>query len=719
LYLLQPSTGRIKRFVNQSQEIKGRFVVLDWLGGIGNGSMQFRCPWNISLRGNCLYVADPRDRCVKVFDVTTQSLVYIWTESMARSGLFSVKPERPWRPLDVATYGSSVFILDRRYARVYRHDAGMDWPCQLIQGFDSAFRRWRRIAIDRKGQIYLLENKREDGYVLVVYDQEGRRVQHLDPATGQLKDWEIKDAAEVRAAFGPPPLALDHKHRFCLPASLVLECPRQMPSPPPPIEEPLARCKPCLGNTENNEPRGLLFDRDGTRVCDFDPSEPSGPPVYQRQSTWFSDALDSRITRCRWHRIELQYAPLPPGTSLKVFTYSDEVKRTSSFVVRQRKERWTLAYTAKADHQRQPSTDELKSSPRDLHDFLVHSEDGRYLWLRIEMHGDGFASPRIYSLRVHYPRKSYVDDLPAVYRQDKEGRRFLDRFLSAFQTEWDGIERNLTDFARYFDPAAVPADDGGQALRFLAGWLGVGWEGEWDVEQNRRLLQVVPETYRTSCGKNRRGTLGSLRRYMQAYLENMTGLVPQQQNRFPIIVEGYRERNYLIAAMNSPQLGGMLPLWSRSVVRRLQLDVHVRVGEVRLVSTGDPLRDVFHEHAHRFRVFVPATWVRTRDDERMLTRAIEQEKPAHIKFELNLVQPGIQIGVQSTLGVDTIIGGDQPTILTCLDDEDTATSRPPYSRLGIDTILGSKPSDQICGPVTDVPILGINSILRDKKELNQ
>ena len=86
------------------------------------------------------------------------------------------------------------------------------------------------------------------------------------------------------------------------------------------------------------------------------------------------------------------------------------------------------------------------------------------------------------------------------------------------------------------------------------------------------------------------------------------------------------------------------------MVGRLQLGVYAREGEARLVSTGDPQRDLFHEYAHRFRVFVPAGWVRTAEQERMLRRAIEAEKPAHTAYDLCLVEPRFRVGVQSTVG---------------------------------------------------------------------
>jgi hypothetical protein len=128
------------------------------------------------------------------------------------------------------------------------------------------------------------------------------------------------------------------------------------------------------------------------------------------------------------------------------------------------------------------------------------------------------------------------------------------------------------------------------------------------------------------------------------------------------------------------------------VVGRLQLDVFAREGEVRLVSTGDPERDLFHEHAHRFQVFVPSAWVRTRAEEDLLRRALDTEKPAHTQYQLCLVEPRFRLGIQSTVGVDTILGAYPVAVLAGRHRDEVPENRPPRQRLGYDTVLG-------CGPV--------------------
>jgi hypothetical protein len=158
-------------------------------------------------------------------------------------------------------------------------------------------------------------------------------------------------------------------------------------------------------------------------------------------------------------------------------------------------------------------------------------------------------------------------------------------------------------------------------------------------------------------------------------------------------VEGFRERDrFLLSVDRVGEQNQGAPLWSQSVVGRLQLGVFAREGEVRLVSTGDPERDLFHEHAHRFRVFVPSAWVRTADDETLIRRALDAEKPAHTSYDLCLIEPRFRVGQQSTIGLDTIVGGYPVARLACEHADDVPCARPPHHRLGFDTVLAGPPS---------------------------
>jgi phage tail-like protein len=399
-------------------------------------------------------------------------------------------------------------------------------------------------------------------------------------------------------------------------------------------------------------------------------------PAYETEGLWLSLSLDSSIYNCSWHRIEMTIESLPPGTQIgvKTFAYS----RKSDAPTQVADGRLVSAHTVVAPTQPAP---ELRKK-RQVEEFLVQNPPGQFLSVMVELIGDGFATPVIHGLRVHYPRESYLEYLPPLYSAQEQMRLFLERFLAIFQTEWDALEQRISEADAFFDPDAVPDE----AMAHLAGLIGLKLEGSWRPDQNRKLLQAAPKIFRF------RGTIESLRDYVRVYLANIAELTVDQvaQTSFPVFVEGFRERSFLMLAnQRGASLGDAQPLWGASVVKRLQLGVFSRADEVELVSTGAPEQDLFDYFAHRFRVYAPAAWVRTAEHEQLLRRAIEAEMPAYASYSLCLVDAGVKVGIQSTVGLDMILG-QTPACRLSRDPANEAPSLPDHNRLGYGAVLSGK-----------------------------
>ena len=419
-----------------------------------------------------------------------------------------------------------------------------------------------------------------------------------------------------------------------------------------------------------------LFNQHG-QSHRLDLAEVLFPVLYEQHGVWVTDPLDSSTPRCAWDTIELEVDALPVGTQITVSTAtSDELDNAIS------PDLWTRSFTS-TGQRNQTATMERHAGQRSLfepvnpHTGLVQGQPGRYLRLKIEFKGDGFTSPKISAIRLHFQRDSYLKYLPAVYQHNEDARNFMERFLAVFQSEWQTLEHRLEFMDGLFDPNTAPEG----FLDSLAHWLGLPLEGTWHAEQKRNLLRAA------RAALQQHGTAAGLKRFLQAYLQNMTGLSPKSQGEYPVLLEGFRERLRFTARGSGSSLP--VPLWSAARVGRLQTDSQARLGEVRLVSTGDPDREVFEVFAHRFKVFVPAHWVRNDDQEAMLRRALEHEKPAETQYELVLVEPRFRVGIQSMLGVDTILGDYPITRLGCDEQDTPSTSRAPHGRLGYDTILSS------------------------------
>ena len=444
---------------------------------------------------------------------------------------------------------------------------------------------WTRIAAGNDGLVYALDAATSVAAII-----------SRDPYPGQLAT-TTADGPSVLAAIRPPGLEADATGGLRLP--------------------------------------GLTgrVNRSGQPACDA-PATILTRPVLYRTGNWISTRLDSHIYRCTWHRIRLR-AQLPPATSLRVSTYSQDERAedTAVFVI--------------ADEDWRPMG---LVRPGD-NDLLILGSPGRYLWVRLDLAGDGYSTPSVASLRLEYPRNSYLRFLPAVYSADPGSADFLARYMAIAQTSVEDIEAGLAGMPALFDPLAVPDP----FVDYLASWLDVPVEGTWTSQQKRLLIDATRGYFR------QRGTPATIRAHVAAYLRSMTG-VTSPDDGLPQIVEGFRQRRYRTLPSGADS---QHPLWSLAVTARLQADRFDRLGQVRLMSAGDPQLDMFTEHAYRFSVFVPAALASRPQDRQMLRRAISAESPAHTKGELVLVRPAMCLGTQSHLGLDSMLAAPAPLRLTC------------------------------------------------------
>ena len=406
----------------------------------------------------------------------------------------------------------------------------------------------------------------------------------------------------------------------------------------------------------------LAFDRSGNaivvdggrRVCTLDRAA-----TYEPEGTLVAGPLDSRIYRCEWHRVALDVT-LPEGTAVSVSAFTAEADRPVAEVLALPEERWSA-----------PVTD--GDAAATAWDSLVQSPPGRYLWLRLRLAG-GSGTPVVRTAKVYYPRASSLRFLPAVYGEDPQARDFTARFLSIFDTVRDSISERIDGIAAYFDPCAVPAD----ALQWLASWLGLALDPRLPLERRRVLVRCAYELFR------RRGTPKGLRMYLTLY----TGVAP-------LVLEHFKLRRWLFVGDGT--LGDQSAVYGNAIVRRLQLGDYSRIGDFQLDDTGDPLHDPFGVYAHRFTVFVPGTCARDDGALAAIRQVVELAKPAHTEAAIAVVEPRFRIGLQSFLGLDTVVGrypdavveGEARVGYGSVLGPSPDEAQPPTIRVGIRSRIGS------------------------------
>jgi phage tail-like protein len=224
----------------------------------------------------------------------------------------------------------------------------------------------------------------------------------------------------------------------------------------------------------------------------------------------------------------------------------------------------------------------------------------------------------------------YLDYLPAIYSEDGDPGKgsFLGRFLLAFEhvltgredpadpgleEVLDGIDggRELRGAERHFDPTPPPDAAGdlelqqapAEFLDWLAQWVALSLRADMPQARQRALIANAVSLYK------RRGTKQGLEDVIA--LATGTGVTIEEQ------------------------------------ADAFQIGVHSRIGVDTLLGGGPP---------HFFRVV--ATFPTRADadaSEAILREILDAEKPAHTYYRLDLETPVLQIGVTSTVGVDTVL----------------------------------------------------------------
>ncbi|MBW6474119.1 MAG: phage tail protein I [Anaerolineaceae bacterium] len=191
-------------------------------------------------------------------------------------------------------------------------------------------------------------------------------------------------------------------------------------------------------------------------------------------------------------------------------------------------------------------------------------------------------------LAVH-PWGAYINYLPEIYH----GNDFLGRYLMLFESFWKPINQQINLIDLYFDPNFTPS----AFLPWLASWLGVTWDDSLPENRKRKLLQLAVSLYQ------RRGTQSALKDYLQVYSEGEIEIIE------------HRSQNFILG--HGTKLGAAIALGNQNLPHTFSVNINVDEEEVRRMDFDDPSRN-------------KETYIQK------LEEIIEQQKPAHTAFSLNL-----------------------------------------------------------------------------------
>jgi phage tail-like protein len=592
------------------------FADVACIGGEGGGAREWRAPGGIAIGCGKLYVSDSG---VAAQPKRNRRVSVFSLGGLALYGHLVPRGVSGWQPVAVAVDGrGNAWVTDRLNGMVHQFSPALRFVRSL-----AGFSEPGAIAVDACGLLYVLHDG-PLGRALRVIDSEGRE---------QALPGRVAAAAE---RFAPLSFSVDAQGRIDLHAL-------------------------CIPRDGEAAPVSTVFDEHGEPVL---PAPLPAAVQFGTEGSAVVGPLDSKIHACTWHRVVLQ-GSVPPGARIRVESFTAEE---------------IIPPDQLADFARWETGQVARQIGDEGWDCLLRSGAGRYLWLRLTLLGDGWATPAIAAIEIEFPRIGPRQYLPAVFGAEAGSADFTDRFLALFDTTWRGLERSVDTLPGLFDPLSAPAArvDGApvDSLTWLASWIGLQFDRSWNEAKRRRLLKQA------GAALDRRGTLAGLRDALVLLLGLDRGAAcacpgepvtrcgcrpancapapvrPVAWRVPPLVLEHFRVRRWLY--LGQGRLGERSMLWGQRIVNRSQLNMNAQAGVTQLVARPDPLHDPFASHAHQFTVFVPAC---VRDDDagrKALENLLAGESPAHTRWYVEYVEPRFRIGVQSTLGFDAVIAAPPP-----------------------------------------------------------
>jgi phage tail-like protein len=390
--------------------------------------------------------------------------------------------------------------------------------------------------------------------------------------------------------------------------------------------------------------------------------------------------LDGQDHDIAWHEIIVE-ADLPEGTALSLQTYASNTASPAATPPWAPDAPVPIPQAAEGDRMAGGQCGEFRRLVLPAPSAGQATDRGRYLWLRLRFFGRkqresdevASATPALRSLRALGPRLSYLSYLPAIYSRrdpaaDAPGALFLERYLTLFERVLTGIEESYEEVSRLLNLDATTPE----WLSWLASWLGLALDPSWPLDRRRQLLGNALALYRL------RGTPEGLSRYVEIY----SGSRPE-------LMEGFRTRARPAGVLGQSWVLGCVPVGDGSAC----------------------LPGARSGGAHRFRLYAYVDDGCAKEKVEAAVRAIvDANKPAHTDYDLCIVRPDARVGLQSTVGLDLVVGGSPPEP-SILGEGRTRTGAEPRPVLGKNLFLGGDapalhtaaglPLDAVAPPVLD------------------
>ncbi len=255
---------------------------------------------------------------------------------------------------------------------------------------------------------------------------------------------------------------------------------------------------------------GLTFDP-GTKKISLDPDA-----LYH---SFFLRGIDSTETGTSWGRLSFKI-DIDPEMILCTYVYSADDNSLD-----RNGERITLdSFLTDPEVSPEDKIMTLKNAGArrivGQNDILLYSLKGRYLYIAIDIRGNGKA---VFSdIRVDSPGDFFLDSFPEIYREENS---FFHRYISIFSSIYNDFQDEIDALPEILDLNTCPLE----MLIEYGSWMGIDLKGGFLSEDVIR--DIVKEAYELNKIK---GTVKCLRRLLTIILKEE-----------PVIVEHNLVRSWI------------------------------------------------------------------------------------------------------------------------------------------------------------------------------
>ncbi len=316
---------------------------------------------------------------------------------------------------------------------------------------------------------------------------------------------------------------------------------------------------------------------------------------YNSKGIFISRMLDSQSEEMQWHRFEMIVSSFK-GVQLKISIYASESIDRDEDQGDNRLDSLLINENISFDEKKAALQVYLQKEVVNQSDFLLNDVYGRYIWFIFETNYTSNKNFSIKDIKISFPRDSWLKYLPQIYKMRDEDQ-FLERYINIFQSFYEDLNLLIDQ-----SPAMIDVNSASEeVLRWLALWIDYADSYMWTEEKLRALLNQGVSLFK------RRGTKKGLSDFVEIFLG---------------------ERAFIIEYK----------------------DLHNATNAVDL-----RLIDLLNLTPYDFAILVKDNYISTPQKYSVLTKVIDEMRPAKMNAKIVALKPGILLGECTLLEINSVL----------------------------------------------------------------